>query len=298
MSLSLTHLRILAAVGEAQSISHAARTLGISQPAVSKSIRTLEGTVGVQLVISAAGGSQLTEAGQALFAHARTILDATDAAEEEIASFRRIRRGILRIGASTTIARYYLPQLIAEFQRRHPEIEVRVTVQHTRFVARLLIDRELEVAVVEAPVHQPQLVTTLWQYDEMIVVVAPGHALTKGKVTVQSLEAATWILREQWSGAREFAIGELLNRGAMPRRILTADCNEVVAHLALEGAGAAVVARSAVERELAQGKLLEVRIPGWSLRRPLNRLSVAGRRPGQLARVFDVLLDATGRPQG
>lgn len=295
MTLSLAHLRMLAAVGEWKSISRAAAELGLSQPAVSKSIRTLEREAGVQLVVAMPRGAVLTEAGETLCAHARAILSATQAAEEDLAAYRRVRRGVLRVGASTTIARYALPPVVAEFLRRHPDIEVRVTSLHSRFIARLALERQLDVALVEAPVGDERLHATPWMEDELIVVAAPGHPLADGRPTTPTaLAQATWILREAGSGARAFALAGLARVGVRPARVITVDCNEVMTQLAAAGTGLAVVSATAVAAPRTDGRLRELDVPRWFLRRPFERLTVQGRRPSPLARAFEALLVSGG----
>ena len=118
--MKLHLLRIFTVTAEKMSFSRAAETLYISQPAVSKAVRELENQLGVPLFERGAGRLSLTEAGTLLAERGRVILSVEQTAEEDLAALQGLHHGILRIGASTTIATYLLPPVIAAFLPRIP----------------------------------------------------------------------------------------------------------------------------------------------------------------------------------
>ena len=124
--MNLHLLRIFAAVAEHRSFSRAASALFISQPAVSKAVRQLEHQLDLALMERGAGraggarGVRLTESGQALFEHARGIFALERAATEEVRARVGLQRGRLALGASTTVAGYWLPPYAAQFARQVP----------------------------------------------------------------------------------------------------------------------------------------------------------------------------------
>ena len=109
MALNLNSLRLFLAVATHGGFSRAARITGVSQPAISKAVRLLELQSGAQLLVRSASRVTLTEAGALLVEHARALFAEERAAEEELESLRGLRRGVLRIGGSTTLAAYFLP---------------------------------------------------------------------------------------------------------------------------------------------------------------------------------------------
>lgn len=291
MALNLHYVRIFAAVAEARSISRAASVVRISQPAVSKAISLLERQVGMPLLERQRRGVLLTPAGEALYAQARTILDAERSAEEELASLRGLETGTLRVGASTTIATYLLPELLATFHRAHPAIDLRVTSRNTREIARLLLARELDVALVEGPVHEARIQTRDWREEELVVIVAPGHPLAaRRRVTAADLAGELHIIREAGSGTREVVEAALRRHAAVPRRTLEVGGTEAIKQTVAAGLGLAIVSRAAAADQLALGTLRELRVQGMALRRRLTQLLLPGRRVSAAATAFEALL--------
>ncbi len=131
--MNLHALRVFYTVAKLGSFSGAAEALFISQPAVSKALKELEYQLNIQLIERASKGKKLTlsEGGQALFEHARSIFAIEKAAIEDIKSRTGLKRGTLVIGTSTTIASYWLPPYLAKFCAQYPDIKVEVQVANT-----------------------------------------------------------------------------------------------------------------------------------------------------------------------
>jgi DNA-binding transcriptional LysR family regulator len=294
MAYSLAHLRALLAVGEWHGVSRAAAALGVSQPAVSKSLRALEREAGVPLVVKLPRGMRLTEAGEALFVHARTILSAVQAAEDDVAGFRGTARGTLRIAASTTISRYIVPRLLHEFLRRHPGVNVRLDSMHSRFIERLLLERQIDVALVETAVHHPRIRLIPWMEDRMVIVIGAKHPLARrGRVVPAALTSELLLIREPGSGAHAVAQAALREHGALPARQLIMDDHEAIEQLLMLGTGIAVMPGSAVADKVRRGSLRILAADQWDVRRSFFRLALVGRRPSTIGRAFDAVLDAS-----
>src|SRR5438105_3166500 len=140
MSLNLHHLRLFAAVAQRRSFTAAAAALNISQPAISKALAELERSTGLPLVDRSGKAVRLTDAGVALYDRARELFGIEQAAEQELREIRGLEHGVLRVGASTTIATYLLPPILSAFRTRHPRVELRVASANTRAIARMLVD--------------------------------------------------------------------------------------------------------------------------------------------------------------
>src|SRR5579859_4625901 len=139
MAFSFRLLRVFVAVAHQGSFTRAAAQLGLTQPAVSKSVRDLERQAGVALVERRPTGVRLTESGLVLLGHARTILAEARAADEALTAIRGIGAGALRIGASPTIATYLLPPHVQAFHARHPAVNVSLETAPSREVAQRLL---------------------------------------------------------------------------------------------------------------------------------------------------------------
>ena len=177
--MKLHLLRIFTVVAEHMSFSRAAEALYISQPAVSKAVKELENQLGVPLFERGAGRLSLTDAGALLAERGRVILAVEQTAEEDLQALRGLHQGVLRVGASTTIATYLLPPVIATFLRSHPDIDLRLTIQNTQIILSLLLDYQLDVALVEGPVEDERISSEPWRPDELVVIAAPDHPLVQ-----------------------------------------------------------------------------------------------------------------------
>jgi len=295
MALNLHYLRVFAAVADRRGFTKAAAALHLSQPAVSKAVRGLERQLGTPLLErggGAARGVRLTEAGVALHARARELFAVERTAEEEQRALRGLEGGTLRVGASTTVATYLLPRLLGRFRARHPGVELRVTTANTRGVARRLLQRRLDVALVEGPVAHPRLEVVPWRDDALVLIAPADHPLVRRRrVAPDALAAEPFIARERGSGTRRVAESALRAAGLTPRRVLTLGSTEAVTQAVAAGLGLSLVSELAAADQLALGRIGLVRAAGLPVRRALTRLRLAGREPSAAARAFEELLE-------
>jgi len=293
MALNLHHLRVFAAVAERRGFSSAAAALNLSQPAVSKAVRQLEREVGVPLVERAGRASRLTAAGEQLAARARELFAVETAAEEELRALRGLEAGSLRVGASTTIATYLLPPILARFHDAHPAIALRVVSANTRSITRALLERRLDIALVEGPVEHPRIEARRWRGDELVLIAPPDHRLvSRRRVGARDLLAERFVVREQGSGTREVAERALSVHGVQPAVALQLGSTEAVKQAVAAGLGLAIVSRYAVADQLALGRIALVRLRGVELGRALTELRLEGRRPSAPAAEFVEYLKA------
>lgn len=293
MALNLNALRVFAAVVERGGFSRAAESLRVSQPAVSKAVRELERQVGVELLDRRQRTPRPTEAGALLAERARELFAAERTAEEELRAVRGLARGTLRIAASTTVATYLLPALLATFRRRHPGIALFVASTNTRQVTRLLVHRRVEVALVEGPVSHPRIDVVPWREDELIIVAPASHPLARRRaVPARLLARESFIVREPGSGTRAVAHAALRAANIQTRTALVLGSTEAIKQAVAAGLGLAIVSRDTCADQLASGKLAEVRVAGLVIRRPLTRLILRGTKPTAAAAAFESLLGA------
>jgi DNA-binding transcriptional LysR family regulator len=294
MALNLQALRVFAAVVDHAGFSRAAAALHLSQPAVSKAVSGLERDVGMPLLergMRGGRGVSLTEAGALLHERARELFAVERGAEEELRALRGLDAGALRIGASTTVANYLLPPLLGAFHDRFPGVALRVTSANTRAIARLLLVRRLDVALVEGPVSHARIEVVPWREDALVVIAPPEHPLAaRRSVAPDALAAAPFILRERGSGTRTVAEAALRARGLAPPVALTLGSTEAIKQAVRAGLGLSVLSRAAVEDQLAAGTLVALRVHGWDVRRALTLLRLRGRAPGPAARRFEEAL--------
>ncbi|KKM79901.1 hypothetical protein LCGC14_1345290 [marine sediment metagenome] len=182
--MNLHLLRIFHTVIVDGSFSRAAETLHISQPAVSRAVKELESQLDLPLIERSGGtgnsrkGVQLTANGDVIFDHARGIFALEKAAIDDIHARVGLKRGTLVIGASTTIAGYWLSPYLVTFANQHPAIDIQVVVGNTQSISRQLVDCDIDIGLVEGTVNDPRIICEHWRDDKLAVV----EATVDGKV--------------------------------------------------------------------------------------------------------------------
>lgn len=300
MHLNLHLLRIFSTVATRRSFSRASEELFISQPAVSKAVRELESILGLPLVERGAGGPRsargvrLTESGEALFDHARGIFALERAAVEDIELRIKLRRGVLTLGVSTTIASYWLPPYLARFAALFPDADPRVVVGNTHEIVEHLLDCRVDLALVEGAVVDSRIQVDHWRDDEMTVVVAVDAQIPGAQTSrLEWLKKQRWIVREDGSGTREATDRYLSELGIETPRRFEMGSNEAIARMVAGGVGVAVLPKVVVEDLLSLNRvrLLTLSPPGLEpVVRPLYRLSLKDRPRSPLVSAFETLL--------
>ena len=268
MHINLHLLRIFFMVADHRSFSRAAEVLHVSQPAVSKAVRELERQLDLTLIERGSGGARgtkgvrLTDSGSALYEHARGIFALERAALEDIRARIGNQRGHLVVGASTTVAGYWLPPYVAALSTGLPSIDVRVVVGNTQSIAQTLIDCELDVALVEGVVDDPRIVATHWRDDQMRLVAHPASPVARRrKLGTDELNRQPWLMREPGSGTRLVTEDIIQTAGIEPDRRVELGSNEGIARAVAAGLGVAILPECVV-RDLAQlGRLKYLRHP-------------------------------------
>jgi transcriptional regulator, LysR family len=175
MSLSLRQLEIFEKIASTGSVTRAGEELLLTQSAVSMALSQLEQLSSVPLFERSGRRLVLNDAGRLLLKDARDILLAVKRVEQQLQGETGQLAGELLVGGSTTIANYLLPSLLGDFARSYPHTRVQLTVGNTQQVADLLAAGQLDIAFVEGPCHNRELVAVHWRDDELVVVAGAEH---------------------------------------------------------------------------------------------------------------------------
>ena len=287
--MDLRQLAALVAVADTGSFSAAARSLHTVQSNVSTHIARLERELGVILVDRSSG--TLTDEGTAVVHRARFIQGELDAIVSDVAALRDEVAGSVRLGCIGTVGRWLVPVLLEHLAERHPKLDVVVVdATTTSLLPQLLMDR-LDLAVVNLPVPDPE-VTTEALFDEDRIVVAPiDHPLaSRESVTLEELATHPLLLEPPGTSFRDELDQAVAKMGITLQPLAEVDGLRLIASLAFEGFGPAIVPATAAPRWL-EGQWCRVPVGGLSQR----TVGVARRRRGRLSAparaVHDALLE-------
>ncbi|MFJ6667126.1 MULTISPECIES: LysR family transcriptional regulator [unclassified Streptomyces] len=279
----LAALELLLAVARLGSLGAAAREVGITQPAASSRVRSMERQLGVALVDRSPRGSRLTDAGVLVTDWARRVVEAAAAFDAGARALRDRRDSRLRVAASMTIAEYLLPGWLLALHAERPDTAVSLLAGNSARVAELLLSGEADLGFVEGLSVPAGLDAVVIGHDRLIVVTAPGHpwARRRRPLSPQELGETPLILRERGSGTRQVLDAAL---GGLARPLIELSSTTAVKASAVSGAGPSVLSELAVREELALRRLVAVPVEGVSLRRDLRAVWPKGHRPTGPAR--------------
>ncbi|MEQ9107609.1 MAG: LysR substrate-binding domain-containing protein [Limnobacter sp.] len=289
--MNLHLLRIFVCAVEVNSFTKAADQLGISQPAVSKAVRELESQLDTLLLERRGKYFKPNEAGQVLFDYGKSLFAMEREASEVLRAFKNLERGRLIVGASTTVASYWLAPYLKKFSDKHPGVNVQVVGANTENVAQLLLDCKVDVALVEGAVNNERIETRLWRTEEM-VAIAPSF---ENSIRKRELDQQVWILREQGSGSRNVAEQLLLNMGIQAQRTLEMNSNEAIIQAVAAGCGVGIVPKITARDQLALRRVKRFALGSGKMERPLFRLRLPHRPLANAALAFEALLGTNAK---
>jgi DNA-binding transcriptional LysR family regulator len=289
--MSDRRLQVFHAVARLLSFTKAAEVLHMTQPAVTFQIRQLEEQFDTRLFDRAHNRVSLTEAGHVAFEYAETIFEKYSEMENAITEITGNISGTLTLGASTTISEYMLPSLLGDFNKKNPEVLLKLRVSNTEGIVSMVENNVIDLGVVEGPVTNKNLLVEVCRKDDLVMVVPAGHDLADQKsVSVKKMLNYPFICREEGSGTREVIVEHLKAQG-LGKHALKA-CLELGSPEAVKGAveagmGVSIMSSVSIAKELKLGILKAV-----PLDPPLSReFSFVRQRQKFRVRTMEELLD-------
>ena len=283
-------LAAFCAVVERRSFSQAADRLGVTQPAVSLQVRTLEKRLGTQLLDRSGRRVEPTEAGWRLYRGAQRMLALESQLVADVASTGEgDLAGDLLLGASTGPAAVAVPVALAEFQRQNPDVRVFLTVSDTHSIVERVAARELEFGIVGAARRHRGVRFEPFFADQVILVCPADHPFANRTVTLEELRGDRLILMQEGAGVRQIVEDALRRRGVRLRDLdvrLELGLQESVRRAVEAGYGVTFISRTAVEADLAAGRLAEARVEGLDATREISLASATGRARTRVADAF------------
>jgi DNA-binding transcriptional LysR family regulator len=203
--LSFNELRVFLAAAETENFSEAARRLGMTQPAVSQQVRSLEQRLATDLFDRSGRNVTLPAAGRTLIPLARDVMDRAVHLEESMASIEGEVVGLLKIGCSTAAGKYILPRLLAGLRAAHPRVDVVCNVTNRKTALDLLRSGEVQVAMTSLREPLRSIEYRPFLTDRIVLIAPPGHPWSRrgATITVAELLRERFIVREEAAGTTE-----------------------------------------------------------------------------------------------
>src|SRR6202140_889206 len=294
-SVTLRQLRTFKTVADQNSFSHAAHQLKLSQPSVSYQVKELEEAIGLPLLDRLGKRVQLTEAGSLLYAYAMRTLNVLDEASLALEEMRGIERGKLRVGASTTVGIYLLPAALGAFKKLHPGLVISLEIGTRARVQEQVLNNELDLAVVGPALKDPDLAILPFVTDELVVVAPAGHKLAGRKgLALKDLGDQPFVMREPASGSRWSFEKAARKAGAKLNVAMELGSNGAIKHAVESGLGLAVLSRYACALEFSSGRLVELDMRGFPIRRDWHIVHLRKRKlPTSVTAFIEFLKDTS-----
>jgi DNA-binding transcriptional LysR family regulator len=284
-------LRVFYEVATKLNMTEVANQMYISQPAISQTIRELENDFGVQFFDRIGKKLYLTHEGEIFLNYVRRIINLYDDCFKTLKDSSELKTGKMRIGASTTIGIYILPQIIGEFHQKYrdKDIEISINIVNTKIIADMILKNQIDFAFVEGPVFSDEIIEDFFCLDELVFIIPPNHPWVQyDKIDLKFLENTKIIMREKGSGTREI-FEEALKRFDVNYCVDFELGNTEAIKKAVEAnLGVSCISRRCVEKEARDGKIVIRRLKGLRIMREFHLIY---HKDKYLSKLFNLFID-------
>ena len=293
--VSLRQLRVFEAAASSRSFSKAAEILHLTQPGVSMHIKELETNAGLPLFERIGRKLYVTEAGQELLSRARDILRSLKDAEDTLDGLKGLRRGRINLAVVST-AKYFVPQLLAQFGRDFPELEIRLAVNNRNSVIEQLVANEVDLAIMGRSPESLDVVAEAFAQNPHVIIAAPDHPLAAMRdIQVGALAGESFIVREPGSGTR-LAMQQFFDDLRVVCNVgMEMASNETIKQAVMAGMGLSFISRHTIELELQTKRLVVLDVGGTPIIRHWHVAHLAKKRLSPTAGAFKQFVLIHGR---
>lgn len=276
---NLTSLALFVKTTELGSVGLAAQACGLSQPSASTRLKALERRLGIPLLVRSPAGSRATPEGVVVLDWARQVLESAGSLLVGALAMRQRRGAVLDLAASMTVAEYLLPSWLMTFQSIMPHVNIGFSAVNSARSAEMVLAGECEIGFVEGPRPDPGLKSALVARDRLVIAVSHKHPWARRRTKLQPRELAgtQLISREAGSGTRLTFEQRMDPFGPLAPPLIELNSTSAVKIALLTGSAPAVLSELALQDELRDGRVTEVKIEGIDLSRQLRAVWIEGR---------------------
>jgi DNA-binding transcriptional LysR family regulator len=273
-------LTVFYTVAKRLSFTKAAAELFVTQPAITKHIQELESQLGMALFDRRGNQISLTTAGNVLLRHAETIMGVYRQIEFDLNALKGQPSGRLRLGASSTIAQYVIPAVLARFQDHSPEVSLSLLSGNTDQIEQALLNNDIDLGLVEGRTHHSDIRYTPFVKDELVLVCRADHPLAgRDEITLDELKTVPIALRERGSGSLEVIEHALRGAGLRLNDLNLAmqlGSTEGIKTYLTNSVSIAFISIFAVQNELKNGILRVLDVAGLTIQRDFYSVQLQG----------------------
>ncbi|MCL5029109.1 MAG: selenium metabolism-associated LysR family transcriptional regulator [Bacteroidetes bacterium] len=283
-------LKVFRSVARHLSFTKAANELFITQPAITKHIQSLEREYGLRLFNRKGNKIYLTQAGSVLLEYSNKIFNLELKLENDLNKFKDNLTGKLRLGASTTIAQYVIPQVISKFHEKYPHVKLTLHSGNTEQIAELLNKGEIDLGIVEGKVKNRDIHYIRFLSDELVAATSlKNNLLKKDEISFKELITLPLIMRERGSGTLEVIEHALKARKiklSSLRIVMYLGSTEAIKRYLENDNSIGFISTRAIEREIKQGTLKVIKIRDFKIIRSFDFITLHGSDPTNTAAQF------------
>jgi len=277
-------LKVFDTVARRLSFTKAAEELCITQPAVTKHIKELERQMKLQLFERKGNRVTLSEGGRILLKHTEAMQEISRQLQYDIDLLHEAHRGSLNLGASTTIAQYVIPPLLARFRRVYTDVNLNMINANTEQIENALLQRTISLGVIEGDSKRREINYTPFTRDELLLVCSSKHPhANRDEIRLDELRSIPLLLREPGSGTLEVILHGLKDAGISLSEMtieMHLGSSESIKSYLLHSNCMAFISQHAVEKELAEGLLKVISVRKFSIHRQLFFITHQGQSSG------------------
>lgn len=249
LDMTLKHLRVFVAVYQEKNITHAAKKLGLTQPATSLAIKELENHYHTKLFERSGKGIRATQAANHLYPDAVRFVSLYYEIDQEMKNWNT--DGKLRIGSSISIGSCILPQLMLQFTRKYPKLDTYIKVDSSDIIEKNILENNLDFALIEGTVHSDKIRSKVFLDDELIPVCGRFHPLANRKnVPLDDLKHERFLMREKNSGTRELSESNFAVKGFHIKPAWESTSTAALINAVSIGLGISILPKRLLEKQL------------------------------------------------
>ena len=283
--MTIRHLKIFITVADCGKMNMAAKKLYISQPSVSQAIQELEKEYGIQLFDRLSQRLYITDNGKKLLLYARHIVDSYE--EMDLMMKNAGEHPRIRVGASVSVGTCLIDKVITKLEEKNPKIEIRVVINNTSTIEKMLADSELDVGIVEGLITNLDMLQIPLCEDELVIVAGKQHPFyLRTCIQLQELQNTDFVAREDGSMVRNQYEQLLQNRGITVNTKWNSTNTEAIKNAVIAGKGIAILSGRLVEKEVESKELRVIPVEDVKVERTIHLVYHKNKYVSEMMQLF------------